>query len=199
MTAWNPARSTRRFICLVTRSGQVRRFEANLLADELRQAPYFQLEKKYKSFPACLGVGDEDEHLILGTNLGRAARIPLRDMGIETFSGLRPRKGEQVTAAIVAEQQDELIALGRNGQAVYFRPEMLPITAPGRTGRTWRNLSVVGFAFNADTQDNRVYALTAQGLAHNLAPLKVHQQPKTVQAIALSPNDKIAALFSLAS
>ncbi len=197
MTAWNPARSNSRFICLVTRSGQVKRFEANLLAGELRQAPYFQLEKKYKSFPACLGAGNENDHLFLGTNLGRVARIPLRDMSIETVSGLRPRKEEQVTAAILAGLQTEWVALGQNGQAIYFRPEMIPTTVPGRAGRTWKHLSVVGFASNADAQAGRVYALTAQGLVHHLASSSIHSQPKTAQAIPLPQDDKIVALFSL--
>lgn len=199
MTAWNPARSAHRFICLVTRTGQVKRFEANLLAGELRQAPYFQLEKKYKSFPACLGAGDENDHLILGTNLGRVARIPLRDMGIETFPGLHPRKGEQVTAAILAGQQAELVALGQNGQVVYFRPAMIPTAAASKSGRTWKDLVVAGFATNADVQEKQVYALTARGSVYDVAPLKIHKQPRTCQAVTLSQNDKVVALLSRAS
>jgi DNA gyrase/topoisomerase IV subunit A len=177
----------------------VKRFEANLLAGELRQAPYFQLEKKYKSFPASLGAGDENDHLILGTNLGRVARIPLRDMGIETISGLHPRKGEQVTAAILAGPQTELITLGQNGQVVTFRPEMIPAATPSKSGRTWKDLHVAGFATNADAQEKRVYALTAQGGVYNLSPLKIHQQPRTGQAVTLSQNDKVVALLSRAS
>ena len=70
MTVWNPARSNRRFICLVTKFGQVRRLESRLLAGELRQAPYFRLEKKYyKAMLAYLGQADEEDELILGTNL----------------------------------------------------------------------------------------------------------------------------------
>jgi hypothetical protein len=199
MTAWNPARSNSRFICLVTRGGQVKRFEANLLAGELRQAPYFQLEKKYKSFPACLGVGGEQDHLMLGTSLGRMARIPLREMGIETVSSLHPRKGEQVTAAILAGLQTELVALGQNGQAIYFRPEMIPVAGPGRSGRTWKNLCVTGFALQAEAQASRVYALTAQGLVHHLAPSSIRSQPKIAQAIALPQDDKIIGLCSRTS
>ena len=77
-------------------------------------------------------------------------------MGIETLSGLYPRKGEQVTAAILAGLQTELVALGQNGQSVYFRPEMIPTTVPGRAGRIWKHLSVAGFASNADAQASRV-------------------------------------------
>jgi DNA gyrase/topoisomerase IV subunit A len=198
MTAWNPVRSNSRFICLVTRTGQVKRFEASLLAGELRQAPYFQLEKKYKSFPACLGAGNEQDQLMLGTNLGRVARIPVLDMGIETFSALRPRKDEQVTAAIFARQQTELIALGQNGQAVYFRPEMIPVAAAGKAGRAWKSLYVAGFAFGKDVQENHAYALTAQGLVHRLAPFNVRKQPRTTQTIVLARDDKVVALFSLA-
>ena len=91
MTAWNPARSNSRYVCLVTRTGQVKRFEASLLAGELRQAPYFQLEKKYKSFPAGLGAGDENDHLMLGTNLGRAQKTTRATMHAVPTRYLRSR------------------------------------------------------------------------------------------------------------
>lgn len=120
-------------------------------------------------------------------------------MGIETLSGLYPRKGEQVTAAILAGLQTELVALGQNGQAIYFRPEMIPVAGPGRSSRTWKNLHVTGFALGADAHENRVYTVTAQGLVQRLAPLMAHKQPRNAQAIALLRGDRAAALLSLAS
>ena len=60
-------------------------------------------------------------------------------------------------------------------------------------------MNLAGFAANADAQEKRVYALTAQGYVYNLEPLKIHKQPRTGQAVTLSQNDKVVALLSRAS
>jgi hypothetical protein len=76
---------------------------------------------------------------------------------------------------------------------------MIPVAEPGRSGRTWKNLCVTGFALQAEAQASQVYALTAQGTVHAIAPSAIRSQPKTAQAIVLPQDDKIVALFSLTS
>ena len=169
MTLWNPARVERRFMCLVTDSGQVRRFEAALLAGELRQAPYFRLERKYKGHAAHLVEADEQGDLVLGTGAGRIARIPIAELGNVPRQGMSTRPGERVTAAAyvgpawigpaVVGPDAEWLAVGHSGQ-------VLPLRAAGTVqSQSWKGARLVGFASRAQMDAGRVLALTAQGTA----------------------------------
>ena len=100
----------------------MRRLESRLLAGELRQAPFFRLEKKYyKAMLAYLGQADEKDELILGTNLGRIVQMPMGGMGNVTSAGIRPSQGEQVTAATFVEPGGECIAVSHTGQMLSLR------------------------------------------------------------------------------
>jgi DNA gyrase/topoisomerase IV subunit A len=190
MTLWNPARSAavRRFICLVTRNGQVRRFEAGLLAGELQQAPYFKLERKYKDKAAHLIEADEEGDLILGTGAGRIVRIPVHELGNVTHQVLKSRPGEQVTAAAYAEPKSDLITVSQSGAA-------LRLAASGAKSRTWKDARIVGFVSRQDV--NRVLALTAQGLACPLVLPRVRFSRTDV--VLLAEDDKVVSLLFLAA
>jgi hypothetical chaperone protein len=166
MTSWNPARSDRRFVCLVTKFGQVRRLESRLLAGELHQAPYFRLEKKYyRAMLAYLGQADEEGDLVLGTNLGRMVQVPIRNMGDVTSAGIRLSQGEEVSAAIFVQPEDEWIAVSHTGQMLCLRAAA---ALTGKRSRTWKGARIVGLISSAQVAENKAFALTAHGLAHPL-------------------------------
>jgi hypothetical chaperone protein len=199
MTLWNPARSNRRFICLVTKFGQVRRLESRLLAGELRQAPYFWLEKKYyRAMLAYLGQANEEDELILGTNLGRIVQMPMGDMGNVTSAGIRPSQGEEVTAATFVEPGGECMAVSHTGQMLSLRAAN---ATTGKKSRTWKGARIVGLVPSAEVTENKAFVLTARGLAHPLALPNVFSQGKTARAtresLALAQDDTVVSLCYL--
>jgi hypothetical protein len=199
MTLWNPARSNRRFICLVTKFGQVRRLESRLLAGELRQAPYFRLEKKYyKAMLAYLCQADEESELVLGTNLGRMVQVPMGSMGNVTSAGIRPSHGEEVTAATFVEPGGECIVVSHTGQMLSLRAAN---ATTGKKSRTWKGARIVGMISSAEVTENKAFVLTARGLAHSLALPDVFSQGKTARAtresLALAEGDTVVSLCYL--
>jgi len=199
MTLWNPARSNRRFICLVTKFGQVRRLESRLLAGELRRAPYFRLEKKYyKAMLAYLGQADEEGELVLGTNLGRIVQVPMGDLGNVTSAGIRPSQGEEVTAATFVESEGEWIAVSHNGQVLSFRAATVTTS---KRSRTWKGARIVGLISSAEVTENKAFVLTARGLAHSLALPDILTRGKTTHAaresVVLAEGDTVVSLCYL--
>jgi len=199
MTLWNPARSNRRFICLVTKFGQVRRLESRLLAGELRQAPYFRLEKKYyKAMLAYLGQADEEDELILGTNLGRMVQMPIGGMGSVTSAGIRPSQGEEVTAATFVEPGGECIVVSHTGQMLSLRAAN---ATTGKKSRTWKGARIVGLIKSAEVTENKAYVLTTRGLAHSVALPNVFSQGKIARAaresLALAEDDTVVSVCYL--
>jgi DNA gyrase/topoisomerase IV subunit A len=180
MLAWNPDRAEKRYVCMVTRTGQIRRLEASLLAIQLRQAPYFKLEKKYSSAPACLAQGDAGDQLVLGTSAGRVTRIPLSELGITIYRGWKTQANEDVTAAVLAPPDAELMAVDQEGRHFYFRCDLLPAaSAEGKKSQTLkRGTGIVGFASEHDLLDRRVYAFTGSGGLHALTPPPLRKPPK---------------------
>ncbi len=199
MTLWNPARSKRRFMCLVTKFGQVRRLESRLLAGELRQAPFFRLEKKYyKAMLAYLGQADEEDELILGTNLGRIVQVPMGGMGNVTSAGIRPSQGEQVTAATFVEPGGECVAVSHTGQMLFLRAAT---ATSGKKSRTWKGARIVGLVSSAAVTENKAYVLTARGLAHSLALPNVLARVNAARAacvpLALAEGDTVVSVCYL--
>jgi len=199
MTLWNPARSNRRLICLVTKFGQVRRLESRLLAGELRQAPYFRLEKKYyKAMLAYLGQADEEGELVLGTNLGRMVQVPMGDVGDVTSAGIRPSQGEEVTAATFVEPEGEWIAVSHTGQVLCLRAAS---ALGGKRSRTWKDARIVGLVSSAEVRESHAFVLTARGLAYPLVLAAISARGKTArpayEPIVLADGDTVVSLCYL--
>ncbi len=199
MTLWNPARSNRRFICLVTKFGQVRRLESRLLAGELRQAPYFRLEKKYyRAMLAYLGQANEEDELILGTNFGRIVQMPMRDMGNVTSAGIRPSQGEEVTAATFVGPGGECIAFSHTGQMLSLRAAN---ATTGKKSRTWKGARIVGLISSAAATENKAFALTGRGLAHSVVLPDILARGKSTRAahesVMLAEGDTVVSLCYL--
>jgi len=191
VTAMIPWTSARRFMCLVTENGQVRRFEAALLAGELRQVPYFRLERKYKGHAAFLVQADEEGELLLGTSAGRIVRVPVRELGNLTCQCIKLRPDEQLTAAAFTEADDDWLAVSRAGGAMV-------LGATGIAGQNWRGARIVGFAPLSEVNEGRVFALLAQGMAYLLAtPAGRMPRGKSFLALPLTECESIASLLFL--
>jgi DNA gyrase/topoisomerase IV subunit A len=201
MALWNPARTNRRFVCAITRQAHIRRFESDLLALQLGQAPYFKLEKKRQSAPAHLVQADGEDQLILGTSLGRLTRIPVGDLGIIAYRGFKPQKGEEVTSATSASPGSAWVAVDSRGHVFHFRCDTVPAaSAEGKKSQTLqRGMGIVGFASRAELTEKQVYALTAQGWVHALALPSAHKPPKLTSmpraTLPLAENDQVVALL----
>ena len=201
MALWNPARTNRRFVCAITRQAHIRRFESDLLAMQLSQAPYFKLEKKRQSAPAHLVQANGEDQLILGTSLGRLTRVPVSALGIEIYRGFKSQKGEEVTAATSASPASALVAVDRRGHVFHFQCDTVPAAlAESKKSQTLkRGVGIVGVASHAELTEKRAYALTAHGWVAALALPSARKPPKLAStphaALPLAENDQVVALL----
>jgi len=168
---WQPENPERRFLCLVTNSGQGRALDARLLAEQLARRPYFNLEHRYTGKPVALLQAEEDETLVAATNLGRVGRGRVKEMQVVVFDVIKARKEEEVTAAAAYSGKEGLLALSDQGFLLPFQLEGIPASGPPASrGRTiHRNFKVVGFVQVEGGAENLPLALSDQGRVYRLA------------------------------
>ena len=121
---WEPSNPCGRYVCMVTRSGQARSFDARLLAEQVTQKPYFQLEKRYTANPVFLLPLDEAGLLLVGSSSGRAGRTTTTETTVMAYDVLKTRAGEEVTAAacVPAAEDGPVLALNDGGTLLLFSP-----------------------------------------------------------------------------
>jgi hypothetical protein len=171
LARWQPENPERRFLCLVTDSGQGRALDARLLAEQLSRRPYFNLERRYIGKPVALLLAGEDETLVAGIDQGRVGRGPVKEMQVVVFDLIKARKEEEVTAAAVFPGEQGLLALNDQGFLLPFQVEGIPASGPPASrGRTiHRNFKVVGFVPADRDAQTPVLALSDQGRVYRLA------------------------------
>jgi hypothetical protein len=118
ITLWRPAEIQKRSLCMVTRFGQARAFDARLLADHLAKAPFFQLEKRYTGHPVALLPAGEGDTILIGTDQGRVGWAAAADMAVVIRDILRARKDEEVIAAAALGSKASPLALSEAGLAL---------------------------------------------------------------------------------
>jgi hypothetical protein len=167
----------------------------------LRQAPYFRLERKYKSHASHLVQADEQGDLVLGTSAGRMVRIPMRELGNVPRQGVSVRPGEQVTAAVYVGLTGSGPALaGPDAEwlAVSHSGHVLPLRAAGTVkSQSWKGARLVGFAPRARVDARRVFALTAQGMAWPLSMPAARALRQAMLVLPLVGDEHIVSLLLL--
>ncbi|MGD9093390.1 MAG: Hsp70 family protein [Anaerolineales bacterium] len=164
---WRTKGAQEDYICIVTKYGQARCFDAGLLADYIEKRPYFELERRYDSFPACLSWMAADDMLITGTNNGRVGRASRKEMSNLVYNIIKARKGEEVTAAQPFRQGESLLAVSEKGHGIAFDPMTIPSQGPAASkGRTLRrNFHIVDFVTLGDITVRHPRYLTTKGRA----------------------------------
>lgn len=194
VTDWNPDQVATRFCCLVTNLGQMRCFEAQLLSDQIRPRPFFQLEKRYAGLPLALLMTDEDRILMIGTNTGRIGRAnPRHGLGI-TWEMLRPHGREMVCAAGSFPREGLLLAVDAHGKAIVVDPLFAPFEGPpaGRGILLRRDFCIVSFMALAPASKGQVKAFTSLGrLIPITFTLTLLNHGAAFQAFQLLPGEKI--------
>jgi hypothetical protein len=115
ITGWDILTPEKRYIALVTNTGQVRSFDAQLLAEAIRPRPYFQLEKRYTGLPAALICVDFEEVILIGTDAGRVGKAQVSQCQVVTWEALRTKNVEKVISAISLVPPDVILAFDQNG------------------------------------------------------------------------------------
>ncbi len=162
IAAWDAQSPDRRFLCLATNTGQVRSFEARLMAEYIRPRPYFQLEKRYTGVPSGLAFAEDGDLVIVGSDQGRVGWGYARKAQVVTWEALRARGEERVCALGVFQPGQELLALSRDGTALPFDPQQIPSEgAPAERGSLLRrSFAIAGFASLDAVTRGEQYALT---------------------------------------
>jgi hypothetical chaperone protein len=171
VAAWDAQAPGKRFLCLATNSGQVRSFEARLMAETIRPRPYFQLEKRYTGVPARLALAGEEDLVVVGSDQGRVGWVPARKAQVVTWEALRAKRDERVCALGIFQPGQALLALSREGTALPFDLQNVPAEgAPGERGSLLkRNFSIAGFASLEALTHGGCYALTSLGCLMKLS------------------------------
>lgn len=193
---WNPDRLDFQMVGLVTSTGQVRGFDAGLLADQMAGRPYFQLEKRYTGIPAVLLPTSGDEWIVTGTSTGRIGRAPGKDFRILVANALKTKPGEKVTAAISTSGEQDLVALSETGYFLAVQTASIPANgAPaGRGMQLRRNFPIIAFLPAPTDEPTCPLLVTDLGrlVQSKIAPgqLPTLPQPPT-RMIKLGPDEAI--------
>jgi hypothetical protein len=193
---WEPEQVKQRFVCIITKYGQARAFDAKLLAEHIAKRPYFQLERRYVGNPACLVPANDEDILFVGTNLGRVARVPCRDILVVVYDVIKPRKGEQVTSAASFSREEQVLALSDNGYLLPVKPALPPEELPpaSRSQTLRKNFNIAAFLSIEPTLSGGVIALTSylRPVALRLiVPVDFTSTSKPVKAFKLQAGEKI--------
>jgi hypothetical protein len=198
-TAWQPAEINRRYVCLVTKYGQGRAFEARLLAEQIVKMPYFQLERRYTGIPAAVLMAGEDDWVLIGTNQGRISRAAPRSMAIVVHDLIKTRKGEELTAAGIFPMEAAVLALSAQGELLSVAPESLPAdeALAQRGVFLRRNFAILDFLNPLEALQGDLFGLTSQGrvlrLAMTEAQLNGLDAGKPGRAFKLKPGECLLA------
>lgn len=162
---WQPDKVTSGWVYMVTTHGQVRSFDARLLAEQLLQKPYFQSERKYTGFPAVLCCTRDGTGLIAATNRGRLVCALQKEIGVSVFDILKVHKNEVISAAATFSEEDELYAVDRSGRLLSIDVETLCKGGiKERVRSLQRSFSIIALPAARDLQDENYFALTAHGI-----------------------------------
>lgn len=139
MLPWDPDHPAGDWVCLITVLGQGRAFDAALLAEQLAHKPYFQLERRYNGIPAALLLAGGEDLILVGTEGGRAACAPVREMRVQPFEIIKVRKDEIVSAARPVANGQRVLAVNEKGQTLPVNLAELPQSGPPASrGRSLR-------------------------------------------------------------
>ena len=158
---WNPSNPAKELICMVTVEGQARALNSKLMAEQLNQKPYFQLERRYNGIPAFLLPLGLDETLIVGSSAGRVGRAEPRELRIMVYDVLKTRKHETVSAAAAFPEAEDILAVSEHGEALTVQTALISANGPPASrGQTLRkNFRVIGLIRSA----NLTNAITSRG------------------------------------
>jgi hypothetical chaperone protein len=165
IAGWRSKDERENYICMVTKYGQARCFDAGLLADYIEKRPYFELERRYDSFPACLAWVNADDLLVVGTNKGRVGVANHKDMSNLVYDVIKARKGEEITTALPLRAGEPTLAISQAGTAIHFDPMMIPVDGPAasRGKMLRRNFHIVGFIPFGGLREGTHRFLTSRG------------------------------------
>jgi hypothetical chaperone protein len=192
---WRPAETQKRFLCMVTRFGQARAFDARLLAEHLSKAPFFQLEKRYTGHPVALATAGEGETLLVGTDGGRVGRAPVSDMAVIVWEVLRARKDEEVTTAMAlsAGCASPVMALSEAGTLLPVDLDSIPAKTPpaARGAFLRRNFNIAAFLCPGGKPGEEILLLSSNACVHRLSPRAGGETPH--KALKLAQGERILA------
>jgi hypothetical chaperone protein len=189
LAIWRTDRLEGPYLGMVTTSGQGRTFDAALMVENLRQKPFFQLDKRYSGLPLRLFMAQEDSWILVGTNFGRVARASAPELSVTPYDLLKTRRGEVVTAVQVIKPGEPVMALSERGEWLALEPEAIPVGGPpaGRGQLLRRNFSFAAF-FSRAAEPPVVVGITSQGrLCYPALPDGHLSKP----AVRLLPGEKI--------
>lgn len=191
--AWNAQEPEKRFIVLVTNTGQVRSFDARLMAEHILPRPYFQLDKRYTGLPAVIMLAEENELIVLGTNNGRVGWCNARQVQVMAAEALRAKGNERVTTASVCADSSKLLAVNLQGLALPFNIKEIPNEGPPANRgmilrRGFEIVAIYPFEF---IKQGEASALTSLGRQVNLYLPENPLQPLPMRVVRLEESERI--------
>ncbi len=197
ITTWDVHSPVDNILCLVTNTGQVRCFDARLLAEYVRPRPFFQLEKRYTGLPAALIMTGHDGQIIIGTDAGRVGQAMVRQAQVVAWESLRAKSDETVTAAASFPANQTILAINPLGQAMNLHTQDFPVEGPvsSRSLFLKRGFSICAFISLSSEREKQRYFITNLG-QRAILDLSAGQPPSKApfQAISLREGEKILYL-----
>lgn len=202
ITGWDIHAPEKRSVALVTNTGQVRSFDAQLLVEAIRPRPYFQLEKRYTGLPAALLCVDPEEVILIGTDAGRIGKAQVSQSQVIAWEALRTKNVEKVISAACLKPADVILAIDQHGQGLPVEMDNIlsdPIPA-NRGFLVKRGFPLVAFTRMNNDEPERSLLFTNFGQL--LAVESLETDPKSGSEnhnIHLQPGEKVVFLASVST
>ncbi len=199
-TSWDIQVPQKRYVALVTNTGQVRCFDAQLLAEAIRPRPYFQLEKRYTGLPAALICLDPEEVILIGTDAGRVGKAQVSQSQVIAWEALRTKNVEKVIAAASLKPAEVILAINQHGQGLLVEmgnilSDPLPVN---RGFLVKRGSQIVAFSPTKLNEIGRSVLFTNFGRLLPLGSLAAHPETGSPGLIiSLQPDEQVAFLASV--
>jgi hypothetical chaperone protein len=132
---WQDVKESSRML-LVTSRGYARAYDVERITQSIEGAIPFQFDRPLPGVPAAVLAVDDDDHVIVCLENGRAVRYCLGDIPLKGIQAIGWRVGERVIGARRIASGDQALFLTENGYGKRMPAEWVPIPSkPNSPGR----------------------------------------------------------------
>lgn len=111
---------------LVTSTGLVRAYPTQILAQSIEAPVPWSFDNPLPGWPLAALPSDNGEEVVMVTDAGRGARLPVAQVPLRGFQALNRSNGETITAITLIEPDAELVLVTADGYARRMQAAWVP-------------------------------------------------------------------------
>ena len=184
---------------LITSQGVARQFRMQTMQGRIESPAPFKLDRTLLGRPVSLLGTTAESEIILLTKRGRATRVRVRDISVQSSQLISRSNTDRVIGAVAVKPDDQLLLLNGGGHARRLPVDQLPLSAgKAKTVSLTGRRDVYGLA--VIRPDSGLVAVTTtrfQPLDLAAIPLEEAASKKIYPALKLAKGEAVCGLITL--